>query len=155
MGAENVAEFGAALAGETVLRGHLEQVAPHLRAATVPHIIESLGSLLSGVDQATLTEELGQDMVSSFNEALRLGVDGWLDDDLALVRPWGFDLGEISCPVLLWQGSEDMMVPVAHGRWLAAAMPGAHAHLEAGEGHLSISIGKIGEMLDELLTIAA
>lgn len=154
MGEENVVEFSAAVAGEATLRHHLEQIAPHLRAVTVTQITETLGSLLPRVDQAMLTDEFGEDMVTSFSDALRSGVDGWLDDDLAFVRPWGFDVSEVACPALLWQGSEDMMVPVAHGRWLAAAMPGATAHLEAGEGHLSISIGRIEEMLDELVTVA-
>lgn len=155
MAEENVAEFSAAIAGELALRRHLEHAAPHLRAASIAHIIEALGSLLPGVDQAVLTDEFGEDMVSSFAEALRTGVEGWLDDDLAFVRPWGFDLGEITCPVVLWQGSDDMMVPIEHGRWLAAALPGATVHLEVGEGHLSISIGKIEEMLDELVALVS
>lgn len=52
--------------------------------------------------------------------------------------PWGFDLGEIDTPTAIWQGSEDLMVPFAHGRWLASRVPGAAVHLLEGEGHLSI-----------------
>jgi hypothetical protein len=52
----------------------------------------------------------------------------------------------------VWQGSEDLMVPFAHGRWLAGHIPGVTAHLEAGEGHLSIGVGAIGPMLDELVS---
>lgn len=42
------------------------------------------------------------------------------------------------------------MVPFAHGQWLAANVPGATAHLLEGEGHLSIGIGAMPQMLDEL-----
>jgi pimeloyl-ACP methyl ester carboxylesterase len=78
-------------------------------------------------------------------------VDGWLDDDLAFTRPWGFELDAITVPTYLWQGSEDLMVPFTHGEWLAARLPHAVVHLENGEGHLSIVVGALGRMLDELL----
>ena len=77
-------------------------------------------------------------------------MDGWLDDDLAFTRPWGFDLGAITVPTYVWQGSEDLMVPFAHGHWLVDQIPGVTSHLEQGEGHLSIGLGAMGRMLDEL-----
>lgn len=53
-------------------------------------------------------------------------------------------------PTYLWQGSEDLMVPFAHGEWLAGQIPGVTAHLEQGEGHLSVGIGALDRMLEEL-----
>lgn len=78
-------------------------------------------------------------------------VDGWVDDDLAFLAPWGFALEEIDVPTFLWQGTEDLMVPQSHGRWLAAQLPAATAHLLEDEGHLSILANHVGEMLDEVL----
>jgi hypothetical protein len=46
------------------------------------------------------------------------------------------------------------MVPFAHGQWLASRLPRASVHLEQGEGHLSIGVGAIDRMLDELIDIA-
>ena len=43
------------------------------------------------------------------------------------------------------------MVPLAHGQWLASQLPGASAHLEHDEGHLSVVLGAIDRMLDELV----
>ena len=60
---------------------------------------------------------------------------------------------EIRFPTLLWQGPEDLMVPFAHGRWLAAHLPDASTHLEEGERHLSIGIGTVDRMLDELANV--
>jgi hypothetical protein len=45
------------------------------------------------------------------------------------------------------------MVPFAHGQYLAAAVPGCHAHLLEGEGHLSVVVGAVEAMLDDLLTL--
>jgi hypothetical protein len=42
-------------------------------------------------------------------------------------------------------------VPYAHGRWLAAQVPGAESRLLDGEGHLTILLGAYGRLLDELL----
>ena len=44
-----------------------------------------------------------------------------------------------------------VLVPFAHGAWLADHVPGAEAHLETGEGHLSIALGLADRMIDALL----
>jgi pimeloyl-ACP methyl ester carboxylesterase len=154
MGQDNVDEFSAALAGQEKLAPYLREQHQHLKDIDVSDIVASLTSLLPEVDRAVLTDEFGEDMASSFRQGLRNGIDGWLDDDLALTREWGFDLTEIGKPVTLWQGSADLMVPFAHGEWLASRLPGASVHLERGEGHLSIGIGALDRMLDELLDVA-
>src|SRR5579872_3725533 len=71
-------------------------------------------------------------------EAFKAGLDGMVDDDLALVAPWGFDPGRITVPVLLIHGDEDRMVPCAHGQWLARRCPSAELRLYPGEGHVSV-----------------
>jgi hypothetical protein len=65
------------------------------------------------------------------------GVGGWVDDDLAFTRPWGFDVSNIAVPVLIIYGSADVLVPSAHGRWLAAHVPGCIVKSEVG-GHLGV-----------------
>ncbi len=155
MGEENVIEFSAALKGEDELRAYLLPEAEQLRNVTAGDIVSSLSTLLPDVDRAVLTGEFAEDMAAEFREAIRAGVDGWLDDDLAFARPWGFSLDEISVPVMIWQGSADLMVPFAHGQWLASQLPGASVHLEEGEGHLSVALGALDRMLDELVDEAA
>jgi pimeloyl-ACP methyl ester carboxylesterase len=150
MGEDNIEEFGAALEGEHTLRPWLDAQRPEMLELTADAVADSLGNLVPPVDVAVLTGEFAEDLASEFRQALSVGVDGWLDDDLAFTRPWGFELADIAVPTYLWQGSDDLMVPFAHGRWLAGRIPDVTAHLEQGEGHLSIGIGALDRMLDEL-----
>jgi pimeloyl-ACP methyl ester carboxylesterase len=154
MGEENVTEFSVTLKGEDALRPYLLGVREHLKETDAAGIVAALATILPDVDRALVTGELGEDMAESFAQALRAGVEGWLEDDLAFARPWGFALAEITAPTMLWQGSADLMVPFAHGQWLASRVHGLTAHLEDGEGHLSIGIGALDRMLDELMSAA-
>ena len=151
MGDDNLDEFGAAVQGEAQLRAYLDDQRRELESADAAAIVQSMRSLLPPVDREVLTDAFGEDLASSFHEALRIGVDGWLDDDLAFIEPWGFELDEIRSPVSIWHGSADLMVPYAHGQWLGGSIPDVAAHLREGEGHLSVLLGSMGEMLDELL----
>jgi pimeloyl-ACP methyl ester carboxylesterase len=154
MGEQNVVEFSAAVNGEDQLRPYLAQVGELLKDIRAADIVASMQSLLLAVDQAAMTGEFAEDMAAGIRETIRSGIDGWLDDDLALVKAWGFDLAEISVPTVVWQGSADLMVPFAHGQWLASHVPSASVHLEDGEGHLSVGLGKLDAMLDELVDAA-
>jgi pimeloyl-ACP methyl ester carboxylesterase len=154
MGEDNVVEFSAAVQGEDRLRPYLAQQGDLLRNIRAADLVASMESLLPDADRAALTGEFGEDVAAGFREAMRAGVDGWLDDDLAFAKPWGFSLAEISVPTMIWQGDADLMVPFAHGQWLASRVPNASAHLEAGEGHLSVGLGKLDAMLDELAKAA-
>lgn len=152
MGDDNLDEFGCAARGEEPLRAYLDGQAADLREADPQQIMASMASLLPPVDRAALTDEFGDELAAAFHEGLRNGVDGWLDDDLAFVEDWGFDLDEVTVPTYVWQGSADLMVPFAHGQWLSERLPRAIPHLEVGEGHLSIAIDALDRMLDEAVT---
>jgi pimeloyl-ACP methyl ester carboxylesterase len=112
--------------------------------------VRDLATLLPEVDRRVLTSDVGADTVAVLVGGVQVP-DAWIDDDLAFTRDWGFDLGGISVPTYVWQGSEDLMVPFHHGQWLAEHLPRAVAHLEEGEGHFSIAVGALGRMLDEVL----
>ena len=154
MGAENVVEFNAALAGSAALEPLLEGQWPALRDVAPDDIADALGDLIPPVDRTALTGELAQEMAEDLHIALRDGIWGWFDDDIAFTRPWGFDLASIRVPLSIWQGEQDRMVPYAHGEWLAAALPQAHAHLLPDHGHLSLAVASIGTILDAMIASA-
>jgi len=64
------------------------------------------------------------------------GADGWIDDILAAVRPWGVDLAQLQVPVTVWYGVDDSLVPRTHTEWLIAHLPGVEARPMAS-GHVS------------------
>ena len=156
MGAENVEEIGAATAGEAQLTSYLEAEAASLATITGPEVADGLGDLISAADKAAATGEFADHLAASFRAAVRTGIAGWRDDDLAFTSDWGFTMAEAGAgaPVAVWQGDQDMMVPWAHGNWLAVHIPGAVAHLLPGEGHLTLGITSFGAILDDLLAMA-
>ncbi len=144
MGDDNIEEFGAAVESEAALQAFLEAALPSLTDVTGDQVIDAIASLLPEVDRSFLTGETADRMAETFRWAVASGIWGWFDDDIAFVQPWGFDVDAIRVPVQVWQGSDDLMVPFAHGQWLAAHVPGATAVLVQGEGHLSM-VERIGE----------
>lgn len=151
MVAGNATEFTAAIEGEVQLRQYLEGPREHLKDISAEGLMSSLGAVLADVDRAVLTNEFAEDMAAGAREALRTGLEGWLDDDLALTKPWGFSLDEISVPTMVWHGIADDRVPFGHGQWLSSHLRQASIHFEQGEGHLSVALGAIDRMLDELV----
>ena len=150
MGEQNVEEFTAAMEGADAREAFLVPMADELRAASPEEIRDVMSTLLPPVDRDVLTGDRAKHSKANLDRALASGIDGWRDDDLAFVKHWGFDLDAISVPALLWQGVQDKMVPVEHGRWLAGRIPGVDAHISEPDGHLSIAVGRLGEIYDWL-----
>ncbi|WP_405090912.1 alpha/beta hydrolase [Micromonospora sp. NBC_01392] len=70
--------------------------------------------------------------------AVASGPGGLIDDDLAYVRPWGFDPADVAQPVLLLHGDRDGIAPVAHSEWLAGRCPSAELRRFPEDGHISV-----------------
>jgi pimeloyl-ACP methyl ester carboxylesterase len=146
MGADNVEEFSAALAGEGPVRKFIEAEVPGLAAITGDALFAGLETLISDADHAVLTGEYAEDLAIGMRDAVSTGADGWVDDDLAFTSPWGFSVEDVRVPVLLWQGDQDLMVPPSHGAWLAARIPGVEAHLTREDGHLTLTARRVPEV---------
>jgi pimeloyl-ACP methyl ester carboxylesterase len=81
-------------------------------------------SLLPEVDRGIIRGEAGLDIIRGLQGGV-IQVDGWIDDDLAFTRDWGFDPRELTVPTYIWHGSADLMAPFHHAEWLATKIPGA------------------------------
>jgi len=89
-------------------------------------------------------------VVTSTAEALRQGGRGAAWELTLIARPWDFRPQDVQMPVTLWQGLADQILPAAMARRLAAALPACDARYLPGEGHLSLVVRHVGEVLAEL-----
>jgi len=149
MGPENHDEFGAALKGEAVVEQWMNDNAGSMKTVTGDEIREAFGGLIGVADKAILDGDEADAMASSMRSALAVSFDGWIDDDLAFVKQWGFDLAAITKPVFLWQGDDDFMVPHAHSYWLEKHIPTSTLTFKPGEGHISVGVKYRTEILKQ------
>jgi pimeloyl-ACP methyl ester carboxylesterase len=154
MGPENVEEFGIAARTPADLPRWLEKQVPNLIDVTGAQVADMLGGLVDDVDRAAITGESAEVLAEMFRRSVSTGIEGWRDDDYAFTRHWGFELADITVPVSVWQGAHDLMVPFAHGKWLAEHIPGARVHLYDDEGHLSL-MAQMPRIVDDLRDLTA
>jgi hypothetical protein len=110
MGEGNEVEFGAAVEGEQPLRDLIGPWREQMLAGGVQGHLRRPRDGAQPARREAFSSDLAEDFHRGLETSLRDGVDGWVDDDLAFVRPWGFGLDEVRVPVHLWQGG-----PGPHG----------------------------------------
>jgi pimeloyl-ACP methyl ester carboxylesterase len=104
---------------------------------------------------AAHSQAVAEHLALVFRESLKNGDEGWWEDWVAQLTPWGFDVGDISVPVQLWYGVADAAVPNEHGRWLAEHIPGVDAHGVDDEDHTNIEAHHEVEAWSWLLSTAS
>lgn len=90
--------------------------------------------------------------IGMFQEAVRQGAVGWVDDVLRLQRAWPFRLDEVVADVRFHHGEDDTNAPPQRAKELAEGIPGSRLRLYPGEGHISILDKPIKEIVETLLT---
>ena len=102
-------------------------------------------------DQLVLKrEEVQQWYLQTMREAQRHGPRGAQHDTALMVSPWEFRPQEIKMTVHLWYGEADRDTPIAMGRSLAAAIPKSQAHFYPDEGHLSVFVNHLENIMEIL-----
>ncbi len=153
MDPSNVREVGWALAGEATLAAELEREAERAIDRVDADPAAMLSDFeLSPSDRAVLEDPgVRETLRASTREMFSNGIWGWVDDDLALISPWGFDVAELRVPVEIRYGATDVLVPAAHGEWLVAHIPHAAVTIDQHGGHLSTP----DQRLERLRALAA
>lgn len=139
MGELNADDLRLFLDDRAAARAKCEQDRLEFLEVSAEQLHEQLKTLLSPADAAVLTGEFSQYLVDCIQSGLAPGAEGWWEDGVAMNEPWGFELGSIRTPVLLYHGRQDRFVPFGHGEWLAGQIPGVQAELTDDDGHLTLT----------------
>jgi pimeloyl-ACP methyl ester carboxylesterase len=154
MGQANVDDIKQFLDDPVAAREQSAKDREDVLSRTPEMVQEAMESLLSPADLAVLTPELASYLCESSRVGLAPGDEGWWDDGVAHMSPWGFDFDDIGLPVQLWHGEQDRFVPIQHGEWLADRIPGVEAHLTETDGHLTLLALHLPEVHEWLLQYA-
>jgi pimeloyl-ACP methyl ester carboxylesterase len=142
----NIADFQLLTKDPAAWRTKMARAVEEVRDISQEAFDKSAIDSAPDADRAVLTPELLAFGRAQMRDGLAPGPDGFIDDNLSDIPPWGFEPGSIKVPLQLWHGMDDSIVPLSHAKWLAAHLPGAEVHLEPGEGHVSLFARRIPEV---------
>lgn len=86
-------------------------------------------------------------MAQSLGESLAQKGRGVIADMAIYHHPWDFPLPKLDLPVRLWHGTADRIVPRMLVDHLAASLPHCRLHLIFDEGHFSLPLRHMNEIL--------
>lgn len=101
-------------------------------------VSEYLAAQLPNDPLVTGDPELLESFATSCTEGVREGVDGCAWDNVCWVPEWSFPLQDIHCPVHLYYGARDGLMPQRYGEWLESQIPSATLTIWPEDGHLGL-----------------
>jgi pimeloyl-ACP methyl ester carboxylesterase len=155
MGQENHDEFNASLQGEDVIQQWFIDNASAFKSVGGDEIREAFGGLISDADKKAMEGLFADVIAAAIRSGIAVSFDGWVDDDVAFTKPWGFELSAITKPVKIWQGDQDLMVPHAHSRWLAKHIPTSELTFIPGQGHVTLLVDYADKVFDQVKELLA
>jgi pimeloyl-ACP methyl ester carboxylesterase len=87
---------------------------------------------------------------AAIGEGLRPGVEGAAQDLRLYCAPWRMRLADIDVPAIVWQGSDDPVVPPAAAYALARALPNCRLDVIPAAGHYWV-FAQFGLILDAVV----
>jgi pimeloyl-ACP methyl ester carboxylesterase len=94
-----------------------------------------------------LRGEVKANLQAALREGLRPGIAGARQDLRLFCARWGLRLEDIDVPTIIWQGSDDSIVPPAAAYHLAEALPNCRLDVVQGGGHYWV-FGEFHRVLD-------
>lgn len=105
----------------------------------LPASEEDLKVILNSQTQAALGQAL--------HEAFLQGGRGPKEDAKEYTKAWSLDLGSFTGSVHIWHGMEDRILVPQMAELMSQSLPGSHLHLLPREGHYSLPISHLHEIL--------
>ena len=110
--------------------------------------------LLRPCDAASLRDDAAFEAIfESQRRAWRGSVEGVLVDAQIYAQPWGFTIEDVQVPVRLWHGMEDRAFAVRLAEEMANRFPNCKTRFIQNEGHYSLPIRHMREILEDLISI--
>jgi len=110
--------------------------------------------LLRPCDAASLRDDAAFEAIfESQRRAWRGSVEGILVDAQIYAQPWGFVVEDVCVPVRLWHGTEDRAFAVRLAEEIANRFPNCKSRFIRNEGHYSLPIRHMREILEDLISI--
>lgn len=91
--------------------------------------VDAVAAYIRDTPPEELSRELGDHLAAG-------SARGVVDDIRAYVRPWPFELRELTTPIEIWHGLDDPAVPAGFARAAAEELRQGTVHVLEGEGHL-------------------
>lgn len=155
------ATAGMMLVNKVVLRvSRVLPFLPHLAMAIFARlfarngeaVLERVAKAFPPKDRAVLgNPDVRRIIAAAVTEGFRQGARDVARDTELYTRPWGFDLSDIEVEVHVFQGERDIQVPPTMGHYQAQAIPGAKAHFYDEDGHFSLAIDRMEDILAALV----
>lgn len=105
--------------------------------------LRHLVRLLAPSDQTSLQKPGHfQTIAQSFRHAMRNGSRPLITDADIYLKPWNFNLSQITLPVHLWHGKQDRNIAWSYAEKIATQIPSAITHWFEDEGHYSLPVNQ-------------
>lgn len=102
----------------------------------------------SPADQKAIQNLLAQTVLSTaIQEAFVQKGIGPKQDAKMYLTPWSLHLGSYQGPIHIWHGLEDRILPAQMAEQMQSSIPRSELHLIPGEGHYSLAINFIQNIL--------
>ena len=116
-----------------------------------PLLLKAL--LLRPCDAASLRDDAAFEAIfESQRRAWRGSAKGVMIDAQIYAEPWGFTMEDVRVPVRLWHGTEDRAFAVRLAEQIANRFPICKARFIPDEGHYSLPIRHMREILEDLVS---
>jgi pimeloyl-ACP methyl ester carboxylesterase len=109
---------------------------------------------LQPCDAASLEDTVAfEACFESQRHAWQASVKGLTIDAEIFAAPWGFRLEDVIVPVRLWHGTKDRAFATGVAEYVAARLPNCKVRFVDGEGHYSLPIRHMREILADLINV--
>ena len=110
--------------------------------------------LLRPCDAASLRDDAAFEAIfESQRRAWRGSAEGVMLDAQIYAQPWGFAIEDVRVPVRLWHGREDRAFAVRLAEEIANRFPNCKARFIPNEGHYSLPVRHMREILEDLISV--